>query len=201
MPRSCQQKLILKFCFRRLWYNRHNRVIVWSLAGANVEHAYLESNRGVLVLLTALIGNGKKEQYLKIFSLKFDELWRKSFPYRTSVNDSQPSFSWTLLSKRKIQKPFAIFKYLKLLIVNSVLWGNLEEGPLEITGGGGVKIFCAWIFILIPLVCRIFFWGTSFARYFCPIHFFFCNQSTISKSRIYGLPLSLRSWRYCVDAI
>ena len=112
MPRSCQQKLILKFCFRRLWYNR---VIVWSLAGANVEHAYLGSNEGVLVLLTALIGNGKKQQDLKIFSLKFDEMWRKSLSYRTSVNEilnnvvfKQPSFSWTLLSKRKIQKLFTI---------------------------------------------------------------------------------------------
>lgn len=168
MPRSCQQKLILKFCFRRLWYNRHNRVIVWSLAGANVEHAYLESNGGVLVLLTALIGNGKKEQYLKIFSLKFDELWRKSFPYRTSVNDSQPSFSWTLLSKRKIQKPFAIFKYLKLLIVNSVLWGNLEEGPLEITGGGGGKNFLCMNFYSNSTRLQDFFLRHKLCTLFLP---------------------------------
>ena len=52
------------------------------LAGANVEHAYLGSNVGVLVLLTALIGNLKKQQYpgahllqyFKILSLKFDEM-------------------------------------------------------------------------------------------------------------------------------
>ena len=55
------------------------------------------------------------------------------------------------------------------------------------------------VFVLSPLVCRIFFpWGKSFARIIFSSHFFFCNLSTIMSKRITYYSLPLGSFLPCV---
>ena len=66
--------------------------------------------------------------------------------------------------------------------VSDVFFTILRDRPLQITGGGW-KIFGAllllfffYLFFFKPTCPQdFFFWGRSFARFFFPTHFFFCN--------------------------
>lgn len=71
-------------CFRPLWHN------AWSLRAPECWSLVLNrSNVRAFVLLTFIhVGNEKKRQNLKIYLLKFEEIWQKSCSHRTSINES-----------------------------------------------------------------------------------------------------------------